>query len=121
MKSLIKKITVVLVLLGISMAAFAQGNDLEGRYYKTKIDGATAEVLFLEDNICLLVNADSYSEEYMACRYLYVPAKKMGFMWEDEESYLDFYEDYITFTFDDAKGTLTLSMDGDSFTFKLVK
>ena len=59
MKSLIKKITIGLVLFGLSIAAFAQGNIVENRYYKGVIDGATAEIIFLENNTCLLIAFDN--------------------------------------------------------------
>lgn len=122
MKSLIKKITIGLVLFGLSIAAFAQDNSVENRYYKGVIDGTTAEIIFLEDNTCLLIASDNDYVEYMACKYLYVPAKNIGFLWEDEESYLDFeYGDYILLNFDDAKGSMTMKMDDESYTLKLVK
>lgn len=122
MKSLIKKITIGLVLFGLSVAAFAQGNNVEDRYYKGDFDGVTAEVIFLEDNTCLLIATEDGDEEYLACKYLYVPAKNIGFLWEDEESYLDFdYGDYILLKFNDAKGTMTMVMDDETFTLKLVK
>lgn len=122
MKSLIKKITIGLVLFGLSVAAFAQNNSLENRYYKGKVDGTTAEVIFLEDNMCLLVASENGEEEYLMCKYTYVPQKNLGFIWEDEDSYLDFdYGEYVVLKFDEAKGTMTMSMDGDSYTLKLVK
>jgi len=121
MKSMIKKITVCLFLFGLCAGLFAQSKGIAGRDFKGKVDGESAEVLFLEDNFCLLIATAGGEEDYMGCVYYYIPQKHLGFLWEDKDSFMDFDDDYIVFKIDESKGILTLSADGDTIRLSEVR
>ena len=116
MKSNIKKILICLVLFSLSFAVFSQTNSIVNRHYKAVDGNSSLEILFLENNIAILIESEGKSSDYTFLKYVYVKQKNICFMFISD----DYDDDYILCTLNDAKGTMTIDF-GEELVFSLVK